>query len=51
LSSDFAYYLVWPSQKANWRPLLQLRNWLGVQANAAIPAPVVKPGKHAASHP
>lgn len=51
LSSDFAYYLVWPSQKANWRPLLQLRNWLGVQANAAIPAPLVKPGKHAASHP
>ena len=28
LSSDFAYYLVWPTQKAGWRPLLQLRDWL-----------------------
>jgi LysR family glycine cleavage system transcriptional activator len=32
LSSDFAYYLVWPKQKAQWRPLLQLRSWLGEQA-------------------
>lgn len=28
LSSDFAYYLVWPTQKASWRPLLQFRDWL-----------------------
>ncbi|UUZ64954.1 LysR substrate-binding domain-containing protein [Polaromonas sp. P1-6] len=32
LTSDFAYYLVWPTQKANWRPLLQLRTWLREQA-------------------
>lgn len=32
LSSDFAYYLVWPTQKAQWRPLLQLRDWLAEQA-------------------
>jgi LysR family glycine cleavage system transcriptional activator len=34
LSSDFAYYLVWPTQKAGWRPLLQLRGWLAEQASA-----------------
>lgn len=32
LSSDFAYYLVWPSQKTSWRPLVQLRGWLREQA-------------------
>ncbi len=35
LSSDFAYYLVWPTQKTGWRPLLQLREWLKAQATAA----------------
>lgn len=36
LSSDFAYYLVWPTQKTGWRPLLQLREWLKAQAAAAL---------------
>ena len=36
LSSDFAYYLVWPSQRASWRPLLQLRGWLREQVPAAV---------------
>ena len=35
LSSDFAYYLVWPTQKTGWRPLLQLREWLRAQAASA----------------
>ncbi|SFB69158.1 transcriptional regulator, LysR family [Polaromonas sp. OV174] len=40
LSSDFAYYLVWPTQKAHWRPLLQLRAWLREQALADRPADI-----------
>ena len=35
LTSDFAYYLVWPAQKASWRPLLQLRGWLREQVAPA----------------
>ena len=31
LSSDFAYYLVWPAQKSQWRPLQQWRAWLAGQ--------------------
>jgi LysR family glycine cleavage system transcriptional activator len=36
LTSDFAYYLVWPAQKASWRPLLQLRGWLREQVAPAV---------------
>lgn len=36
LSSDFAYYLVWPTQKASWRPLLQLRDWLREEVAAPV---------------